>query len=98
MRGWILGVVAWIWLRTLRLTLEVHPDLPADRPWVLVFFHGKQWPLLAWKRRRPTIVMVSHSKDGALQSRALSVLGFDVVRGSSSQGGARGLAGIVRRL
>jgi hypothetical protein len=96
--GFLLGVVAWLWLRTLRLTVFTAPDLPADRPWVLVFFHGKQFPLLAWKRRRLTTVMVSHSKDGSIQARALSVLGFDVVRGSSSRGGARALGAITKRL
>ncbi len=100
--GLLLGVVARVWLMTLRLELRVHPSLeeaPASgRPWLLAFFHGKQWPLLAWERRRDTVVMVSLSKDGELQSRALSLLGFTVVRGSSSRGGARGLAAIVRRL
>lgn len=99
--GFLLGLVARVWLRTLRLELDVHPSLLADfadRPWVLAFFHGKQWPLLAWKRRRRTVVMVSFSNDGELQSRALSVLGFSIVRGSSSRGGARGLAGVVRKL
>ena len=71
--GRLLGVIAWLWLRTLRLKLEVDPTLPADRPWVLVFFHGKQWPLLAWKRRRVTTVLVSHSDDGKIQAAALTV-------------------------
>ena len=98
--GSILGIVARLWLATLRLELEVHPDLQRvkDVPWVLAFFHGTQWPLLAWRRRRPTLVMVSHSADGQLQARALGVLGFLVLRGSSSRGGARALAAIVRRL
>lgn len=99
--GWMLGAVAWLWLRTLRIELEVHPDVRAlaeEEPLVFAFFHGKQWPLLAWRRRRPTVVMVSLSADGAMQSRALRVLGLDVVRGSSSRGGARGLAALVRIL
>ncbi|CAN5681501.1 hypothetical protein BH11MYX4_BH11MYX4_06660 [soil metagenome] len=98
--GLLLGVVARAWLWTLRLELEVHPDLEevGGAPWVLSFFHGTQWPLLAWRRRRPTLVMVSHSADGQLQARALGLLGFLVVRGSSSRGGARALAAIVRRL
>lgn len=98
--GTLLGIVARAWLWSLRLELEVHPALEGvqDRPWVLSFFHGTQWPLLAWARRRPTLVMVSHSADGQLQARALGLLGFLVVRGSSSRGGARGLAAIVRGL
>ncbi|MBX3214017.1 MAG: DUF374 domain-containing protein [Labilithrix sp.] len=104
--GVVVGFVARLWLATLRVELDVHPSLllssreggAADRPWVLAFLHGKQWPLLAWRRRRPTVVMVSLSKDGQIQSRALAVLGFCVVRGSSSRGGARGLAALVRAL
>jgi lysophospholipid acyltransferase (LPLAT)-like uncharacterized protein len=98
--GVVLGVVAKLWLATLRLHVVVHPELEArsGMPWVLSFFHGTQWPLLAWKRRRPTLVMVSHSSDGAMQARALGLLGFLVVRGSSSRGGARGLAAIIRRM
>ncbi len=98
--GMLLGLVARLWLGTLRLKLEVHPALVRleDRPWVLAFFHGKQWPLLAWRRRRPTAVMVSLSRDGQLQSGALAMLGLTVVRGSSSRGGARGLAAMVRLL
>lgn len=98
--GFLLGVVARLWLATLRVRLEVHPGLDQvkDVPWVLAFFHGTQWPLLAWKRRRPTLVMVSRSADGQLQARALGVLGFRVVRGSSSRGGARALGAILRGL
>jgi lysophospholipid acyltransferase (LPLAT)-like uncharacterized protein len=98
--GVLLGVVARLWLATLRLRVVVHPELDVHgaAPWVLSFFHGTQWPLLAWRRRRPTLVMVSHSADGAMQARALGLLGFLVVRGSSSRGGARGLAAIIRRL
>jgi lysophospholipid acyltransferase (LPLAT)-like uncharacterized protein len=41
------------------------------------------------------VVLVSWSGDGAIQARALAVQGFRVVRGSSSRGGARGLAALV---
>ncbi len=95
--GWFLGVVAYLWLATLRVRVRVDPavDAAADRPWVLAFWHGGQWPLLAWKRRRRTVVLVSFSRDGALQSRALTLQGLHVVRGSSSRGGAGGLAALV---
>jgi lysophospholipid acyltransferase (LPLAT)-like uncharacterized protein len=99
--GFLLGVVARVWLATLRVRVDVDPALEAaasDRPWVLAFFHGTQWPLLAWKRRRTTLVMVSLSQDGTMQARALALQGFGVVRGSSSRGGARGLASLVRRM
>jgi lysophospholipid acyltransferase (LPLAT)-like uncharacterized protein len=97
--GIVLGVVARLWLATLRVRVVAHASLAhEDRPWVLSFLHGKQWPLLAWRRRRATVVLVSLSRDGAMQSRALALQGLEIVRGSSSRGGARGLAAIVRRL
>ena len=98
--GWLLGIVARLWLSTLRVHLVLHPALEsvAHRPWVLAFWHGTQWPLLAWRGRRSTVVLVSLSRDGAMQARALAVQGLRVVRGSSSRGGARGLAGVVREM
>lgn len=98
--GIVLGLVARAWLATLRVRVVVHPALGehAGRPWVLSFFHGTQWPLLAWRRRRATVVLVSLSRDGALQARALALQGLFVVRGSSSRGGVRGLAALVRRM
>lgn len=98
--GWLVGLVARLWLATLRVTVLADPALDSRdrRPWVLSFFHGEQFALLAWKRRRPTVALVSLSLDGELQSRALRVVGLRVVRGSTSRGGARGLAAIVRRL
>ena len=39
---------------------------------------------------------MSLSSDGEIQARALALQGFIVVRGSSSRGGARGLAALVR--
>ncbi len=98
--GVLLGLVARLWLATLRVRVIRDPTLERaeGRPWVLAFWHGTQWPLLAWSRRRRTVVLVSHSRDGALQARALRVQGLRVVRGSSSRGGVRGLAALVRAM
>jgi hypothetical protein len=98
--GLVAGAVARVWLATLRVRVITHPGLEQvrDRPWVLAFWHGTQWPLLAWQRRRRTVVLVSLSRDGSMQARALAVQGFEVVRGSSSRGGARGLAALVRAM
>lgn len=98
--GFVLGLIARLWLMTLRLEVLVDETLDAydTRPWVLSFFHGTQFALLAWPRRRRTVVMVSHSHDGEIQATALRINGLRIVRGSSSRGGARGLAGLVRLL
>jgi lysophospholipid acyltransferase (LPLAT)-like uncharacterized protein len=98
--GFVLGALVRVWIATLRVRVVTHPGLEGvrDRPWVFAFWHGTQWPLLAWHRRRTTVVLVSLSRDGAMQSGALSLQGFRVVRGSSSRGGARGLAALVRTM
>jgi hypothetical protein len=98
--GVLLGLLARLWLATLRVRVRVHPALERarERPWVLAFWHGTQWPLLAWRGRRQTVVLVSLSRDGAMQARALACQGLRVVRGSSSRGGARALAEIVREM
>jgi len=100
--GFIAGPVARLYLRTLRFTLVTHPDLeqgPASQaPWVLTFWHGHQFTLHRWTKRRRTAVLVSLSNDGEIQTGALTRLGFAVERGSSSRGGIMGLKGIVRRM
>ncbi len=96
--GFLLGLLVRVWLFTLRLRVQVSPALPADRAWILAFFHGTQFALLGWRRRKPTAVLVSLSRDGGIQARVLGRQGLRVARGSSSRGGAMGLRGIVRRV
>lgn len=100
--GFLLGLVARLWVATLRVRVEVHPALLTDEaarvPWICCFFHGTQFALHSYRRRKKTAVMVSLSKDGTMQAHALGLLGLDVVRGSSSREGARGLAALVRKV
>ncbi len=98
--GIVLGLFAKLYLATFRVSVHVDAALdPADpRPWVLCFWHGDQLALLCWKRRRPTVALVSHSQDGQMQASALRIQGLLVERGSSSRGGSGGLRAIVRHL
>ena len=98
--GTLAGLLVWLWARTWRVSVAVHPavGLKGERPLVFAFWHGRQMPLVALRRRRRTAVMVSHSADGALQAGVMRTLGLSVVRGSASRGGARGLLGIIRAL
>ena len=92
--GWLVRIWAWTW----RVRVAVHPaaDLADPTPLVFAFWHGQQMPLVAASRRRALVVMVSHSRDGALQAGVLRALGLQVVRGSSSRGGAEGLRRVLR--
>jgi hypothetical protein len=104
--GAALGLVARLWMWTLRLTLVIDPMLlghseledASDKPWILAFWHGQQFALLRWPRRRPTVALVSLSRDGEMQAAALPRVGLLIERGSSSRRGASGLKAIVRQL
>jgi lysophospholipid acyltransferase (LPLAT)-like uncharacterized protein len=100
--GTLLALALRAWLVTVRVRVHGAEVLSRDSDpgagAVLAFFHGTQLLLHKLGRRGRTCVMVSHSKDGELQAAALATLGFEVVRGSSSRGGARALAAMVRRL
>ncbi|MDP9035495.1 MAG: DUF374 domain-containing protein [Myxococcota bacterium] len=98
--GVLVGVVVRVWLATLRVRVVMHPSLEQvqDRAWILAFWHGTQWPLLAWRRRRKTVVLVSLSRDGAIQARVMALQGLRVVRGSSSRGAVVGLAALLRAM
>jgi lysophospholipid acyltransferase (LPLAT)-like uncharacterized protein len=98
MMGALLALVARMWLATVRVRVHGAEMLEGEGAAVLAFFHGTQLLLHKLRRRKRTCVMVSHSKDGELQAAALRTLGFDVVRGSSSRGGARALAAMVHKL
>ncbi len=94
--GALLSFVVRLWVATLRVT--VVGDVP-EGGFALAFFHGSQMLGLRWRlshAQRPLAVLVSHSRDGALQAVLLRRLGFRVVRGSSSRGGAQGLRGLLR--
>ena len=95
--GFLLGLCVRLWAWTFRVTLRMPSRSDADRePRVFAFWHGRQLALLGAQRRPGTRVMVSWSKDGALQSGVMRALGFRVIRGSSSRGGAAALKQIAR--
>lgn len=98
--GFVLGIVARLWIATLRTTSASHPSLCrcADQPWVLALWHGQILPLLAFRRRRRTVAIVSLSGDGDLMASAFRLLDLHAVRGSSSRNARAALIGLVRML
>lgn len=94
----MLGLVTRVWIASLRVRSTAHPLLGAvrDRGWVLAHWHGQILPLLAYRRRGPSVALVSLSADGDKMASALRVLDMLTVRGSSSNGGRAGLAAVVK--
>jgi hypothetical protein len=97
-----LAHIAALCIRLLRLTWRVQLVGPepvfGSRPLIVCFWHGRQVGLFAHHRPRQVAVLSSLSRDGTLQARILRILGFEVLRGSSSRGGITGLKGLVDAL
>lgn len=72
--------------------------LESGKPFVLVFFHGRQFLLVNQLRKWPNTIMTSISYMGEIQSRILEMFGYVTIRGSSSRGGARVLAEIIHHV
>lgn len=67
----------------------------ATGPHLYAHWHGDELLLVPVFAHRGYAVMASRSKDGEGMARLLARLGYFVVRGSSSRGGAGGLKGLV---
>ncbi|MDR2826824.1 MAG: lysophospholipid acyltransferase family protein [Candidatus Adiutrix intracellularis] len=83
--------------RSIRLCIVGEPDYTKVGPIILAHWHGDDLALLPIMRHIPAHIMVSKSRDGEYLSRAFKVLGYNVVRGSSSRGGAEALL-IMKKL
>jgi len=86
----------WLLSRTWRMREMGLPLGPAaPNPKLYAHWHGDELLLVAISIRKKMAIMASRSSDGELMKRVLTFLGFRVVRGSSSRGGAGGLKGLI---
>lgn len=89
-------VFYWIYSRLWRVTHVRYPSQQGEkRPRIWAHYHGDELLLVGRYAFRGLSVMASRSRDGELMGRALQWLGYRVVRGSSSRGGAGGLKGLI---
>jgi lysophospholipid acyltransferase (LPLAT)-like uncharacterized protein len=65
---------------------------------VLALWHGQLFPLAWVVRDMGLLVLVSEHRDGEIITRILENLGYTMIRGSSTRGGARALAEMIRAL
>ena len=80
--------------------LSVLEMLNSGEPFVLAFFHGRQFLLVHQLQEWSGAMMTSLSYMGEIQARILNSFGYVTIKGSSSRGGARVLAkmiGLVRQ-
>lgn len=99
------GGVGW-WLRlTLASDRCTWIETPAARamresgePFILVGFHGRQFPILAYVGAVPMVILTSLSDLGWFEACFLSKFGALIERGSNTRGGARALITLRRHL
>jgi len=84
--------------RTWQLRILGQPDPIAAAPVILAHWHGDDLVLTPALRHMNSTILVSHSRDGARLGRALTAVGHQVCRGSSSRGGAAGLLALKKAL
>jgi lysophospholipid acyltransferase (LPLAT)-like uncharacterized protein len=102
--GRLLPLLATVLIRTVTWTVRIHCEgdkvldelESSGRNAVVAFFHGRQFLPTGFLIGRKMGIMSSLSRDGELQTRVMTGLGYAVVRGSASRSGARGLIGLKK--
>lgn len=96
--GIIYSLVRLVWF-TVRLKLvgwEMARDLPGSK--IYCGWHGRSFIPANFFKGRGVYGIFSLSRDGELQTRIFSRLGFRVIRGSTGRGGERALVESIRVL
>ncbi|MBL7994117.1 DUF374 domain-containing protein [bacterium] len=91
--------IIFLWFRTLRIEVSID-KIPKNV--ILVFWHRHIFAAIAYlsrlSKRSPITALVSGSKDGKMLQSALKALHFNIVEGSSSEGGFSSLLHLERSL
>jgi len=99
--GWWCGpTLVWLLVRSWRIRvidqeLRDGAHSKAGGP-IIVFWHQQILSSIGTHLGFPVHVLMSHHRDGALVARIAGKLGYGILRGSSSAGGAPGLRGMLR--
>jgi len=98
-----LGRLAWAVVRSIGGTLSIEQRFADDRsrqlspePFIYVLWHGRMFMPMICFRNSGVNIIVSEHRDGEIVATTLESAGFKTVRGSSTRGGVRALAKLVR--
>ncbi|MGH7225533.1 MAG: lysophospholipid acyltransferase family protein, partial [Gemmataceae bacterium] len=101
--GFAIGWLVRLWIGTLRYRYRpMGPNLDPNQPhfqgrYLYAFWHENILVPAYQYGRRDIHVLISEHADGQLIAEACRHLGFRVVRGSATRGGARAVRQMVRR-
>ncbi len=97
-----LGAAAWTMVNSIGKTLSIdvrgieHVEAVNGKPAIFVLWHGRLFFPMFCLKGKGIIVLVSEHRDGEIITSSLEAAGYDTVRGSTTKGGARALARIVK--
>ncbi|HEX3578931.1 MAG TPA: DUF374 domain-containing protein [Thermoanaerobaculia bacterium] len=98
----LLSFLGYLFLRALHATLRVRhvnaENFTEPPRYILAFWHRHILLSLHTKWRKPTMAIISRSKDGEIVSGVLRWYGAETARGSSTRGGEVALREILRAI
>lgn len=96
--GGAIRALAATWRYSVRGAEQLHALRARRTPILFTLWHGQMLPLLWHHRDQGVAVLVSEHRDGETIARVLQMMGYALIRGSTSRGAGRALLGIVRTL
>ncbi len=95
---WLLSLLARMYIRFLGSTSRVRVKGEKDHkgPAVYALWHRQEVLMIWLHRNRGLVGLVSQSKDGEYMTRILLGMGFNVIRGSSTNGGSQALRALTK--
>jgi len=98
-----LGKLAWGAVLAIGKTLALEERIADEgycrrgsNPFILVVWHGRMFVPMFYFRNTGVIPLVSEHRDGEIVTNTLHAAGYSTVRGSTTRGGVRALARLVR--
>src|SRR5665213_2292012 len=83
---------------TLRIKGYGAENIAVPSPKIFLMWHGRSFVPGQLYRNKGVYVIISHSRDGEMQTRIFTRLGYQVIRGSTGRGGERALVESIRCL
>ena len=95
---WLLSLLARLYIRFLGLTsrVTIKGESRHQGPAVYALWHRQEVLMIWLHRNRGLVGLVSQSKDGEYMTRILLGMGFNVIRGSSTNGGSQALRALTK--
>jgi len=106
MKVWLIGWIGYFVISVIGRTMrwqavgDAHLDAiyKSGNRAIFTFWHGRIFPATYYWRNRGIMVMTSMNRDGEAIAQCIQRFGYGVARGSSSRGGFRALAEMIREI